>query len=110
MQDLGCARCWRRFPSVKHNRAQETEVSRGQWAAVNGDDILLVAAVWTVHSNYLVVCGRRNSKRDADQPASPQQTVRGRPPLNRGKINTMIAVRAVDRPENRIQTLGLNEP
>src|SRR5215470_16288145 len=54
-------------------------VPRGQWAAVNGDDILLVAAVWTVHSNYLVVCGRRNSKRDADQPASPQQTVRGSP-------------------------------
>ena len=68
-----------------------------------------VAAVWIADGGDRVIRARRNGHGDPDQAARAQQAIGGGPPRKRRDIDVVIAVRAVDCAEDRVQAGGLVE-
>src|SRR5216684_1812133 len=104
VEDFGCAGSRRRFPPVKHHRAQKRKVGGRQRAAVHRNDIGCVASIPIVDTNDLVVCISGNSDSDADQASGQQQAVGLAPLFQSGDIRRR-AVRAVHGAEDGVGAL-----
>ena len=63
VNDFVCAGGWRRFPAIKHDRAQERKVCCRQRPPVHRNDVGGVASVAVVDADHLVVgvCGNGDS-------------------------------------------------
>src|SRR4029453_10531295 len=110
VQNLRRAGGRRRFPSVEHDRAQEFQVGGGKRPAVHRDHIGFAAAIRIVHADYVVVGVGRDGDGNSNQAPCSEQAIGGGSAGDRGHIDIVVTVGAVDRPEDRIETIRLYEP
>ena len=96
----------RGFAPVEHNCAQKTQIGRRQRSPVHRDRIRLAASILITDVGHLIVRIRRHCQGNPDQPARPQQAVRGPSALEGRYINVVVAVRSVHGTEDRICALG----